>query len=65
MRGQMLSINVPWYETRIENCSFCGKMIARTYWADDDYPEDKFCEADCADIKRRVSQKVSGGAGHD
>ena len=44
MTGKTLTIEVPWYETRIENCSYCGKMIARNYWADDDFPDDKFCE---------------------
>jgi len=63
MTGQNLTIEVPWYETRIENCSYCGKMIARAYWADDDYPEDKFCEAECADIKRRAAQQAGEGAG--
>ena len=63
MSGRQLIVDVPWYETRIENCSYCGKMIARTYWADDDYPADKFCESDCADIKRRASPNVTEGVG--
>ena len=53
MTGKMLTIEVPWYETRIENCSYCGKMIARNYWADDEFPDDKFCERQCVDVKRR------------
>ena len=63
MSGKLLTIDVPWYETRIENCSYCDKMIARAYWADDDYPADKFCEADCADIKRRMSLNATEGLG--
>ncbi len=58
MTGKMLTIELPWYETRIENCSYCGKMIARNYWADDDYPDDKFCEPECADVKRRAAQRA-------
>jgi len=33
-------------------------MIARDYWADDDYPADKFCEPACADVKRRALAKA-------
>jgi len=55
--GKTLTIEVPWYETRIENCSYCGKMIARNYWADDDFPDDKFCEQQCSDVKRRASHQ--------
>ena len=57
MTGKNINIEVPWYETRIENCSYCGKMIARNYWAADDFPDDKFCEPQCADVKRRASQQ--------
>ncbi len=28
MTGEMLTIELPWYETRIENCSYCGTTIA-------------------------------------
>ena len=58
MTGKMLTIEVPWYETRIENCSYCGKMIARHYWADDEFPDDKFCERQCVDVKRRALQRT-------
>jgi len=58
MTGKFLTIEVPWYETRIENCCYCGKMIARNYWVDDGFPGDKFCEPQCADVKRRASQRT-------
>ena len=55
MSGRYLSLDLPWYETRILNCSFCGKMIAVQYWHDDSFPEDKFCEPGCAEVKRRLA----------
>jgi NMD protein affecting ribosome stability and mRNA decay len=55
MTGRIITFEVPWYETGIENCSYCGKMFARHYWADDDYADDKFCEQACADVKRRMA----------
>lgn len=54
MAGRDVTIDIPWYETRILNCTFCGKMIAGHYWHDDAYPSDKFCEPACADVKRRL-----------
>ncbi len=58
MTGKNMIIEAPWYETRIENCSYCGKMIARNIWVDDEFPDDKFCEPQCADVKRRASQRA-------
>jgi len=43
MSGRYVALDFPWYETRILNCSFCGKMIAGEYWQDSAYPDDKFC----------------------
>jgi hypothetical protein len=54
MTGHDVELSTPWYETRILNCSFCGKMIAARYWCDDAFPDDKFCELACADVKRRL-----------
>jgi hypothetical protein len=54
MTGREVAIDIPWYETRILNCTFCGKMIAGHYWHDDAYPSDKLCEPACADVKRRL-----------
>ncbi len=56
MTGRDVTIELPWYETRILNCTFCGKMIAGHYWHDDAYPADKFCEPPCADVKRRLAR---------
>lgn len=55
MSGRRLALNKPWYDTEIANCSFCGIMIAKEYWADDDYPGDRFCEQECAGVKRRLA----------
>lgn len=63
MSGGYVGLQSPWYETRILNCSFCGKMIAGEYWQDKAFPEDKFCEASCADVKRRLGAKAKGGKG--
>ena len=56
MAGRDVTIELPWYETRILNCTFCGKMIAGHYWHDDAYPADKFCDPPCADVKRRLGR---------
>ena len=56
MTGRYVSLDIPWYETRILNCTFCGKMIAGRYWEDDAHPADKFCEASCAEVKRRLAR---------
>jgi hypothetical protein len=60
MTGHDGELSTPWYETRILNCSFCGKMIAARYWCDDAFLNDKFCESACADVKRRLQ-----AASHD
>ena len=62
MSGRRLALNKPWYDTEIVNCSFCGIMVARDYWADDDYPGDRFCEQECADVKRRLAAEQAGSA---
>jgi hypothetical protein len=54
MSGRCVGLVFPWYETRILNCSFCGKMIAGSYWQEDAFPADKFCEPSCAEVKRRL-----------
>lgn len=59
MSGNYATLDLPWYETRILNCSFCGKMIAVQYWREDSYPADKFCEPACADLKRRLALSLS------
>lgn len=59
MSGTHISLNIPWYDTEIVNCSFCGIMIAKEYWADDDYPGDRFCEQACVDVKRRLQIEAS------
>ena len=37
MTGKTHVLDIPWQETRILNCSFCGIMIARSYWEDDEF----------------------------
>jgi hypothetical protein len=59
MAGHYVDLSTPWYETRILNCSFCGKMIAARYWHDDAFVDDKFCEPSCADVKRRLKNVAS------
>ena len=54
MPGRYVALDFPWYETRILNCSFCGKMIAGEYWQDSAFPSDKFCEPSCAEVKQRL-----------
>ncbi len=54
MAGTIVALDLAWYDTRILNCSYCGKMIAKHYWADDDYPDQKFCEEACVGVKRRL-----------
>jgi hypothetical protein len=58
MSGHYVSLDLPWYETRILNCSFCGKMVAVQYWRDDSFPAEKFCEPACADVKRRLASQL-------
>lgn len=53
MSGRIVTVDIQWHETRIDNCTFCGKMTARTYWADDEFPGERFCRESCADVKRR------------
>ena len=57
MPGQQRTLDLPWQETRIRNCSFCGRMIARFYWEDRDFPGEMFCEAACADVKRSLESE--------
>ena len=54
MPGQERSLEVSWKDTRVVNCTFCGRMIARRYWADDQYPGELICEESCADVKRSL-----------
>jgi len=56
MTGKYVTLDIPWYETRILNCTFCGKMVAGRFWQDDGYPADKFCDSSCADVKRRLAR---------
>jgi hypothetical protein len=58
MSGHYVSLDLPWYETRILNCSFCGKMVAVQYWRDDSFPAEKFCEPSCADVKRGLASQL-------
>jgi hypothetical protein len=63
MNGHYVNLDLPWYETRILNCSFCGKMVAVRFWRDDAFPAEKFCEPACADVKRRLSSEL-GNSNH-
>ena len=54
MSGKWVPFDLAWYDTRIFNCSFCGIMMAREYWVDDEFTGEMFCEDRCADVKRRV-----------
>lgn len=58
MSGRTVMVEAPWYETRIMNCSFCGIMIAREYWQDDQFKGDRFCTEGCADVKRRLEREA-------
>lgn len=62
MSGQQITLEIPWHETRILNCFFCGRMISRIYWEDDQFPDQKFCEASCADVKRSLIDSTTSGA---
>ena len=61
MSGQQHKLDIPWHETRILNCFFCGRMISRIYWEDAEFPGQKFCEAACADVKRSLDKQAHGG----
>ncbi len=54
MPGQERSLDTSWKNTRVFNCTFCGRMIARIYWEDEDFPGERFCEEACADVKRSL-----------
>ena len=54
MPGQQRTLEIPWHDTRIHNCSFCGRMIARVFWEDREFPDLLFCEQACADLKRAL-----------
>ncbi len=62
MAGRWRALNKPWYDTEILNCSYCGIMIAREYWVDDDFSGDRFCEEACADVKRRLAAEEASSA---
>ena len=38
MSGLQKILEIPWHETRILNCYFCGRMISRVYWEDHEFP---------------------------
>lgn len=59
MTGRRVALDKPWYDTQIVNCSYCGIMIAREYWSDDEFPDERFCEPECAAVKRRLATEVS------
>ena len=45
--GRWELIEQPWYETRIVNCSLCGRMIARRMWVVDEPERRVFCSEKC------------------
>ncbi len=59
MTGKTHVLDIPWQETRILNCSFCGIMIARNYWEDDEFSDEMFCTEPCADLKRSLMEPTS------
>ncbi len=59
MSGKWVPMALAWYDTRIFNCSFCGIMMAREYWTDDEFPGEKFCEESCAGVKRRLMAEIA------
>jgi hypothetical protein len=59
MAGRYVDLVVPWHETRILNCSFCGKMIAGRFWHDDSWPAEKFCEPSCPEVKTKLEKVAS------
>ena len=49
--GAWRRIAVPWHETAIINCSFCGKMIPRQLWvATHEGQERIFCSPSCESL---------------
>ena len=54
MRSGYCKINTPWYETKILNCTFCGKVLANQYWQDSRFSDQKFCEQSCANTKKNL-----------
>ena len=61
MKGSFKPIKLPWYESKILNCTFCGKMIADRFWVDGRFPSHKFCERECADVKANLSIGLKSG----
>ena len=56
--GHWEEIQAPWYETRIVNCSFCGRMIPKRIWASDSERR-IFCSEKC---ERLAGQRVGDKA---
>ena len=62
MKGSFKTITLPWYETKILNCTFCGKMIAGKYWFDSRFPAHKFCERECANVKAKLPTRLKSAS---
>jgi hypothetical protein len=45
--GHWHEINAPWYETRIINCSYCGRLIPKRIWLGGASEQDVFCGQKC------------------
>jgi hypothetical protein len=46
--GHWESLETPWWETNIVNCSFCGQMIPRREWVSEhDGRRRVFCGPEC------------------
>ena len=42
---------IPWWETNVIHCDFCGQMIPRDVWKSSD--QLTFCNAECEEFYRR------------
>lgn len=42
---------IPWWETKVIHCDFCGQMIPRDVWRSDEHLA--FCDAECEGLYRR------------
>ena len=57
--GRWQIIEVPWYETRIVNCSYCGRMIPKQIWVGGASGNEVFCSEKCEQLS---DERAAGSA---
>lgn len=59
--GHWEEIEAPWYETRIVNCSFCGRMIPKRIWVGEGAERHIFCSGKCEQLAAQRQAEMVGG----